>query len=135
MLQPETAPSAELTNKWTTLIVDDVTDLRFVVKLALQRSGRFDVVAEAANGHEAIELATAHSPELVLLDLYMPRMDGLEALPQIRAAAPDAKVVVFSGMADVFAEAAIAAGASGVIVKGAPTSELIQRLEEILSAD
>jgi DNA-binding NarL/FixJ family response regulator len=135
MLQPETAPSGALTNKWTTLIVDDVTDLRFVLRLALQRSGRFDVIAEAANGHEAIELAATHRPALVLLDLYMPRMDGLEALPRIRDASPEAKVVVFSGMADIFAESAVAAGASGVIVKGAPTSELIQRLGEILSAD
>jgi DNA-binding NarL/FixJ family response regulator len=135
MLQPETAPTGALTNKWTTLIVDDVTDLRFVIKLALQRSGRFDVVAEAENGHQAIELASTHRPSLVLLDLYMPKMDGLEALPLIREASPGVKVVVFSGMADIFAESAVAAGAAGVIVKGAPSSELIQRLEEILSAD
>jgi DNA-binding NarL/FixJ family response regulator len=135
MLQPETAPSTAHTNKWSTLIVDDVTDLRFVLKLALQRSGRFDVIGEATNGHEAIGLAATHRPALVLLDLYMPRMDGLEALPRIRTASPETRVVVVSGMADIFAESAVAAGASGVIVKGAPTSELIQRLEEILSAD
>jgi DNA-binding NarL/FixJ family response regulator len=135
MLQPETAPLSAPTNKWTTLIVDDVTDLRFVLKLALQRSGRFEVIAEAGDGHQAVELATMHRPALVLLDLYMPRMDGLEALQLIREASPETKVVVFSGMADVFAEAAVTAGAAGVIVKGAPTSELIQRLEEILSAD
>lgn len=135
MLQPETAPAGAPTTRWTVLIADDVRDLRFVVRLALQRSARFDVIAEAENGLEAIELASAHRPDLVLLDLYMPKMDGLDALPQIRAALPDSKIVVFSGMADVFADSAMAAGASGVIVKGAPTSELIQRLTEILSAD
>ena len=135
MLQPESAPAQSPAKRWTAVIVDDVTDLRFVVRLALQRSGRFDVVAEADNGHQAIEVVATHQPDLVLLDLYMPQMDGLEALPLIRAASPGVKVVVFSGMADIFAESAVAAGAAGVIVKGAPSSELIQRLEEILAAD
>jgi DNA-binding NarL/FixJ family response regulator len=135
MLQPELAIPGEVTEKWTTIIADDVEDLRFVVRLALQRSARFEIVGEAADGREAVELAVARRPALVLLDLYMPRMDGMEALQQIRAALPDTRVVVFSGMADVFAEAAVAAGASGVIVKGVPTSELVQRLEEILTGD
>ena len=135
MLQPDSPPTQAPAKRWTAVIVDDVIDLRFVVRLALQRSGRFDVVAEAENGHQAIEMVETHKPDLVLLDLYMPRMDGLEALPRIRTAAPEAKVVVFSGMADIFAQSAVAAGAAGVIVKGAPSSELIQRLEEILGAD
>ena len=135
MSQSGSAAAQPLADRWTVVIVDDVTDLRFVVRLALQRSGRFDVVAEADNGHDAIEVAAAHQPDLVLLDLYMPRMDGLEALPRIRAAAPGAKVVVFSGMADIFAPAAVAAGAAGVIVKGAPSSQLIRQLEEVLTAD
>ncbi|MGH2807548.1 MAG: response regulator [Actinomycetota bacterium] len=134
MLQPEIAPAGARTNRWTTLLADDVPDLRFVLKLALQRSGRFDVIAEADNGFQAIELATTHRPQLVLLDLYMPRMDGLEALPRIRELLPDSKVVVFSGMAEVFSESVLAAGASGVIVKGVATSELIQRLTDIVSA-
>ena len=135
MSQPGSAAAQPLADRWTVVVVDDVTDLRFVVRLALQRSGRFDVVAEADNGHKGIEMAAAHQPDLVLLDLYMPTMDGLEALPRIRAAAPGAKVVVFSGMADVFAESAVAQGAAGVIVKGAPSSELIGQLERILAAD
>jgi len=62
------------------LVADDVADLRELVTLSLERSGRFEVVAEARNGAEAVALAERHRPDLCLLDMAMPVMDGLEAL-------------------------------------------------------
>lgn len=79
------------------LIVDDDASMRECVRLILARSRQFEVVAEARDGQEGIEEAAAHRPDLVLLDLDMPRMGGLEALPSIRRVAPGAQVVLFSG--------------------------------------
>src|SRR6476660_832563 len=79
------------------LIADDVQDLRSMLRLALELSGRFTVVGEAMNGAHAVELATMYKPDLALLDLSMPALDGLEALPQILDVSPDTKVVVLSG--------------------------------------
>ena len=63
------------------VIADDVPPLRSLPRRVLERSGAFDVVGEAANGEEAIALARRHRPDLVLLDVSMPVMSGLEALP------------------------------------------------------
>ncbi|MDQ1396258.1 MAG: hypothetical protein QOG64_1517, partial [Acidimicrobiaceae bacterium] len=63
------------------LVADDLEDTRFLVRRFLERTGRFTVVAEAANGVEAVALVARHTPDLALLDLAMPVMDGLEALP------------------------------------------------------
>lgn len=79
------------------VIADDVEDIRLLVRVALTSSGAFDVVAEAADGEEVVDLTREHQPDLVVLDLSMPRMDGLEALPHILRAAPAARVVVLSG--------------------------------------
>ncbi len=93
------------------LVVDDTPDLRDLLRMALERRGEFHVVAEASNGREGIELARAHQPDLVLLDISMPVMDGLEALPQIRAACPRAAVVMLSGFgATEMTERALARG-------------------------
>lgn len=101
------------------LIVDDVADFRVLLRVALERTGRFDVVAEAADGAQAIVEAEEHRPDLVVLDLSMPVLDGLEALPHIIAAAPDAHVVVLSGFAAVrMRDQVLAAGAVAYLEKG-----------------
>ena len=79
------------------LIADDVQDLRSMLRLALELSGRFTVVAEAMNGAHAVDLAAMYKPDLALLDLSMPTLDGLEALPRILEVSPETKVVVLSG--------------------------------------
>jgi CheY-like chemotaxis protein len=78
-----------------TLIVDDHAEIRFILRIAAARYG-LEVVGEAGNGQEAIALASSFQPDLILLDIAMPVMDGLEALPSIRHAAPTAKIVVLS---------------------------------------
>jgi len=77
------------------VIVDDTWELRELLCLAMTRAG-FDVVAEAADGAAGIDAASAYRPDLVVLDLEMPGLNGLDALPGLRAAAPDAVVVIHS---------------------------------------
>ena len=92
------------------LVVDDVADLRHMARLALEATGRVEVVAEAGDGEAAVAAAAEHQPDLVLLDLAMPVLDGLTALPRIRAVAPEAAVVVVSGMERGAVAGAVAAG-------------------------
>ena len=105
------------------LVVDDTPTLRMLTRLALAGTG-FEVVGEAGDGLAGLEQAKALQPDLVLLDLAMPVMDGLEALPLIRAALPQVRVVIVSGFDRKAMESqVIAAGAHAYLVGGslAPT--------------
>ncbi len=79
------------------LLVDDVVDVRRVVRMALRVRGGFEIVAEAADGAEAVQQARKHQPDVVVLDLGLPDLTGRDLLTSIRAASPTSKVVVFSG--------------------------------------
>lgn len=108
------------------LVVDDAEDLRTLLCLRMARMG-FDVVGEAADGVAAVEKAAEEQPDLVMLDLAMPHMDGLEALPLIRAAVPGVRVIVLSGFNEgTLAEEAMSAGADHYVVKGGSLSSLIE---------
>ena len=107
------------------LLADDADEMRRLVALSLRLNGSFEVVGEAANGQEAVDLATSLQPDVVVLDLSMPVMDGLTALPLIKRAAPETVVVVFSG----FDELQLGAGSRGLgaaayVEKGTPLDEL-----------
>ena len=100
------------------LIVDDEPDIRRIVRLLLERDGSFDVVGEAPNGVEGLELAQELEPEIVLLDLMMPQMGGREALPLFGKHVPRAMVVVLSALdEETEGEPARAAGAFGYLEK------------------
>lgn len=115
------------------VLADDVADLRFLLTRALHASGRFDVVGTAANGRDAIEQATQLQPDVTLLDLAMPVMDGLEALPAIRAAVPECTVVVLSGFdAQTMAAPAMERGAAGYLVKGLSPHAVVRDLIALL---
>jgi DNA-binding NarL/FixJ family response regulator len=115
------------------VIADDANHLRLLLRTVLERSGRFDVVGEARNGKEAIAETTRLTPDLTLLDLKMPIMDGLEALPQIRAAVPSTLVVVLSGLeADAMAAQALAAGAAAYLVKDLNIAHVVEQLLSLL---
>jgi DNA-binding NarL/FixJ family response regulator len=115
------------------VLVDDMVELRKLIRLTLERSGHFEVVGQAGNGREGIEVASATQPDLVLLDVSMPVMDGLEALPALCRSVPTAKVVMLSGFsqARLGAEAA-AGGAVAYVEKGLPPDALVARLLEVL---
>src|SRR4029079_9605511 len=113
---------------------DDTPDLRDLLTMALERTGEFRVVAHAENGSQAIDLALAHDPDLVLLDIAMPVMDGLEALPQVREACPQAIVVMLSGLrASEMTAKALAGGADGYIQKGQPLGRLLSQLRTLVA--
>ena len=118
---------------WSVLLVDDTIDLRLLMRLALERTGRFKIVGEAGNGQEGVGLAEVLQPDLVVLDLNMPVMDGAEALPLIRAASPRSKIVIFSGLDGNAAEWG-SAGASGYVVKGTSATEIITQLGVLMEA-
>lgn len=111
------------------LLVDDAHEMRRLVALSLGLNGAFEVVGEASNGREGVDLARALQPDVVVLDLSMPVMDGLEALPLIRAAAPETVVVVFSGFDEIqLGKGSTALGAAAYVEKGAPLDVLARTL-------
>ena len=89
---------ARTTGKVRVLLVDDLSDIRLVMRLLLEADGRAEVVGEAADGSEAVRLASELNPDAVVLDLRMPGMDGVSALPLIRAASPGTVVVALSAL-------------------------------------
>lgn len=106
-------------------IVDDTPDLRMLLRLALERGEGIEVVAEGGNGQEGVDIAARHRPDVILLDLAMPVMDGMTALPLIREQSPATAVVVLSGFAaDAMTERAVQAGARAYLQKGASVDEL-----------
>jgi DNA-binding NarL/FixJ family response regulator len=111
------------------LLVDDSADLRFLVRAAVESRGGFEVLGEAADGRAAIELARELQPDVVLLDLDMPSMGGLEALPLLRAAAPSSKIVVLSSFRrEDFEGRTRAGGATGYVEKGVTARRLVDEL-------
>lgn len=118
------------------LLADDAADMRDLTRRTLETTGMFTVVGEAANGKEAIDLTRDLQPDVVVLDLAMPIMDGLTALPELRAQAPDALVVVLSGMeAERMAPLARAKGASAFMPKALPPAEFAEQLIAFLRQD
>ena len=118
------------------LIADDSDDVRLLVRMKLEMHCVADVVGEAEDGLAAVELASTLQPDLVLLDLAMPRMDGLEALPLIREAAPKARVVVLSGFDEnTMASRALAAGAMRYVEKGIALADLAKLLDEVFDSE
>jgi DNA-binding NarL/FixJ family response regulator len=115
-----------------TLLVDDVEDFRVLLRVLMEQDGRFDVVGEAGDGSQALALATELSPDVVVLDLAMPVMDGLTALPALRAAVPAVRVVVLSGFpTDEMGPAAEQAGAVGYLEKGRNPTGLAADIHEL----
>lgn len=114
------------------LLVDDSSDIRLLLRRMLKRSS-FDVIGEACDGREAIVLAEQLRPDVVVLDLAMPVMDGLEALPEIRRSLPHAKIVVLSGFDEARTErAALDAGADAYMEKGGELAHIIATLEALV---
>jgi PAS domain S-box-containing protein len=126
-------PSDEPTHR--ILIVDDADDIRMLLRLKISSHGAYDVVGEAIDGQDAVEQARALQPNLVLLDMAMPRMDGLQALPLIHEAVPGVRVIVLSGFnQSTLEQDAISAGADRYVVKGGPMKELLAVIAEVLDA-
>jgi two-component system response regulator DegU len=117
------------------MLADDHRMLREGLRRSMIEQG-FDVVGEAGNGDEAVRLAERLRPDVVLMDVTMPEMDGVEATKQVKAVAPGVRVVMLTMHADqeVLA-AAIRAGASGYLVKDCSTSEIAAAVRLAVSGE
>jgi len=117
------------------IIVDDTEAIRRLLRVSFDGDPRFEILGEAANGVEAIELAGRLQPDLVILDWDMPVLGGMEALPEIHERAPHAVVVVYTAGADAGTyRAAVAAGAVDVLDKAAAGPSLVDEVSRILVA-
>lgn len=115
------------------LIVDDHPIVRMAARTLLEREG-YEVIAEAEDGVGAVSLCQEHVPDVVILDLGLPRLDGLSVLERLRALDPPPRIMVFTGLAPVlYAKRCIEAGASAFVRKDEDSSILIGALKAVLS--
>jgi DNA-binding NarL/FixJ family response regulator len=114
------------------LLVDDEAVIRRGLRMWLDLEADFDVVGEASTGAQAIVLAGALRPDVVLMDVEMPEMDGVTATAALRAAVPHVRVVLLSQHADAPTRTrALAAGAAGCVSKGTGDTELLETLRAL----
>jgi DNA-binding NarL/FixJ family response regulator len=116
------------------LIVDDHAVVRSGLRLLLDHQDDIECVGEAGSAEEAIREARSEKPEVVLLDVVMPGRSGIEAVPDLLQAVPDAKVLVLSMQDDArYVREAFAAGAMGYILKEAAEAEVVQAVREVFA--
>ena len=114
------------------LLADDHNIMRRGLRLLLERQAGFEVVAEAADGREAAERAEATRPDIVVLDIAMPNMSGIEAAQRIRALLPQAAIVILSMHSDEsYVLRALKAGAKGYLLKDSAESDLIEAIKAV----
>ncbi len=118
------------------LICDDLDAMRTLLRVVIQLRPGLRVAGEARDGNEAIAEAERLQPDVILLDLAMPKLTGFAALPRIREVAPDARVIVLSGFVSSTTSARVLAlGAARFIEKGATPDEIASAIEEVSAAD
>ncbi len=123
-------------NKIKVLLVDDHAVVREGYKNLLDNYPEIEVVAEAPSGEIACKYYVDYSPDVVIMDLSLPGIGGLEAIRRITARDPEAKILVFSMHEDtVFVEQALQAGARGYISKSSAADDLVEALQEIASGN
>ncbi|MFE7120571.1 response regulator [Streptomyces sp. NPDC057654] len=118
------------------LIADDEPLIRAGIRMILTSADDIDVVAEAGNGRDAVELARAHRADVVLLDIQMPVMDGLTALTELRRSRPDARVMIlttFGEQENVLR--ALSGGSAGFLLKDSAPAELIGAVRAAAAGD
>jgi DNA-binding NarL/FixJ family response regulator len=117
------------------VIIDDYADLRSLLKRFLERHGAFTVAASCGNARDGIDAARVEQPDLVLVDLNLPDMNGIEAIGPLREAAPAARIVVLSSWAPETAAAdAQRAGADAFVDKSSGGDDLPDMLLDILGS-
>lgn len=116
------------------LIADDHPLIRSGLRSVLERHGEFSVIAEAANGSDAIELATLHKPDVILLDVGMPRLTGLDAAKYIHEKLPLSRIVIVSMHADEgYVLRALNSGAAGYLLKASQDTEVLEAVRAVMS--
>jgi DNA-binding NarL/FixJ family response regulator len=110
------------------VVIDDTTDIRDLMSMVLTRSG-MEVVGQAGDGRTGVDVVRTERPDVVLLDLAMPVMGGMEALPLIRELVPDAQIIVLSAFDGPVEDEVLDRGADGYLVKGTPIRSIVAYLE------
>jgi DNA-binding NarL/FixJ family response regulator len=114
------------------LLVDDHAVVRECVRLFVQAQEDMEVVGQASDGEEACQMAKVLRPDVIVLDISMPKLDGLQAAERLKAICPQAKVVTLSTHSDVaHVQGLLAAGADGYILKHSASSELIRAIRAV----
>jgi len=117
------------------VIADDSEDVRFLLRLRFERHGEFRIVGEADNGRDAIDLVMKHQPDVIVLDLAMPHMDGLQAASEIRRLSPDMRIVILSGYGEeAMQNRALEAGADDYVTKAADFEHVVTTVRARLAA-
>jgi YesN/AraC family two-component response regulator len=121
-----------VTTPISVVVCDDVPELRRLLREVLEEDEGMHVVGEAADGRQAVEVIEQLQPDVVILDLSMPELDGLEAIPLIHRVAPAAEICIFSGFEEgKVAEIALRLKASRYVRKGAPLEDLRNAVREL----
>ena len=112
-----------------TVVVDDQEDVRRLLRIRLERTGHFEIVAEGADGSEAVTLCGEHRPHVVIVDAAMPGMNGLEAVPGISAGAPSTAIVIYTAETGMTTRnEAERVGAHAVVGKLDPFDRLVETI-------
>jgi DNA-binding NarL/FixJ family response regulator len=120
--------------KYRIVIAEDHTILREGLRLLLSSSPDFEVVGEAEDGREAIQCVVKYKPDLILTDLSMPRMNGMEAIREIKKQSPKTKVLVLTvHKAEEYILNTFRAGANGYLLKDSTHAELVMAVKKVLS--
>ena len=118
------------------LLVDDHQMLRGGLRSLLESQGKYEVVGEASNGGEAVQLTGMLDPDVVVLDLGLPDMNGLDALPKIREANPNSKVIVLSmHISREYVSRAVEIGCDGYIPKSSTHTSLLEAIEIVMEGE
>ena len=124
------------TEEITVLIVDDHEVVREGLRLALLRSTHIRVVGEAPDGETAVALVERRRPDVVIMDLRMPQMDGIEATEEIIRRVPDARVLVFTAYSErALLQRGLESGARGYVLKEAPHEILLRAIEKVAAGE
>jgi two-component system response regulator NreC len=125
--------ATNMTKPYRIIIAEDHTILREGLRALLSADPRFEVVAEAEDGRAAIEHCKDLTPDLLLIDLSMPRMNGLEAIKEVKKQNSDLKIIVLTvHKTEEYILATLQAGADGYVLKDATHSELVMAIEHVL---
>jgi two-component system response regulator NreC len=118
------------------MIADDHPLVRSGLRALLERDGEFQVIAEAADGYEAIDLAVLHKPDVILLDVGMPRLSGPDAAQSISQKLPAVRIVMLSMHSDeAYVLRALKAGARGYLLKASPEADVIAAIRAVAAGN
>ena len=124
------------TSEITCLIVDDHEVVREGLRLSLSRAPHIRVIGEAADGESAVALAERRRPDVVIMDVRMPGMDGLEATRELTEKVPDSAVLIFTAYSErSLLSRGLESGAKGYVLKEAPHETLLRAIEKVASGE